>query len=1007
MLALRSHSALLLRRLLVVAGAVWVCAALVPTESALGATTLNGATYKPLADGTNEFSWTKSGSPYILTNSVTVNAGATLRIDPGVVVKFNNLYGSIGVYGALKVDGTSDERVVFTSYQDDTVAGDTNGDGTATAGAPGQWRRIWASGQVATVDLKYATVRYGGYDCCGGSHSYGVLDGFGGAKVTVEDSLIEHNQHYAGHVSTTGAYMSEMSFQRSVLFDNGGGVSTLNAPGHLRNSVVFANRDRGAYYMYGTSYRGPAPEVMDTDIEQNAREGIFFWIDETSLQQVPTESWPRGSRNNIWQNNAATTSSPVQLGFRGRRREANWKENFWGPDTVFRANPSGCVPRGFAAGRLRYPAATEDPLKPAAGPGPIKSRYDYYFEYPTYTYCYSDDYDVGPCEFAPTRRYHAGAGPDPAIDPRDPNDRPPPLNVSGSLWNARCGGELTNPSYTLDTETSPGSNVAIFVDGQAVLPEGTPNASSRSWSFESASYTDGAHEIKVEATDPLGQTSTAKFTVELPDRTPPDVAPSGALWDAREGSSSYAELELPNQYALTATGGDGHSKMSRLAVYLDGELQADTTAGAGTTSMTLAWTLDTERVDPGDHDLLIKAWDQAGQVTATTARLRVARLGYVPKLGINTRNWDREFPTAGMTLEGNLDAMFDRFARNNIGYARMIFNMKTWQDSGWGRFDTLMEVAGEHQVRVLPILAYETGGDFEVPQGGAAPPSAYTGPAVSEWEAFAKAFAQRYKPGAPLPGGGSRPIDEAIQAWEIWNEPNLNGFFQGAPDAAYYYNQVFRPARDAIKAANADPKARVLVGGLAESKFSPGASEDLGAAAIFLEDIHQAAFPGSVGYDAVSVHPYFPNVTYLDDSLLRLRNVMTAKGVDAKKQIWVTEYGWANSLTRPDGTELATTYGADGPDKQAAKTGAYLELLQSTAPPKKPAKYATGPAFMYPQKGDEGAWPGKQNWFVWAGPWNWENNPRPVLLGGDDAGGFEGLKSNGGRYPYQYALPSP
>ena len=58
--------------------------------------------------------WTKSGSPYIVTTSIDIYPGVTLTIDPGVTIKLYN-DSLIGVYGGLKAQGTQDDMIIFTS----------------------------------------------------------------------------------------------------------------------------------------------------------------------------------------------------------------------------------------------------------------------------------------------------------------------------------------------------------------------------------------------------------------------------------------------------------------------------------------------------------------------------------------------------------------------------------------------------------------------------------------------------------------------------------------------------------------------------------------------------------------------------------------------------------------------------------------------------------------------------------------------------------------------------
>jgi len=94
-------------------------------QATLTVTDNDGATHSNtisvnVQDGTTIYggnvsgTWDVAGSPYRVEGDITVPAGGTLTIDPGVEVSFQSWY-SLTVNGTLIADGTANEQILFTA----------------------------------------------------------------------------------------------------------------------------------------------------------------------------------------------------------------------------------------------------------------------------------------------------------------------------------------------------------------------------------------------------------------------------------------------------------------------------------------------------------------------------------------------------------------------------------------------------------------------------------------------------------------------------------------------------------------------------------------------------------------------------------------------------------------------------------------------------------------------------------------------------------------------------
>ena len=174
---------------------------------------------------TTDTTWTSSNI-YVITGHLTIDEHITLTIHQGTIIKFdgNKL---MAVNGKLIVQGTPSNPVYITSLKDDTLGGDTNGDGVASSPQPGDWGHINFRDPSTDAEnlIENTVIQYGGYfnayryeyyDCYNCAY-HGVLR-FEGSSPTIRNNTLQNNVGYA----LTGDVNSYPVVSNNTILENGG-----------------------------------------------------------------------------------------------------------------------------------------------------------------------------------------------------------------------------------------------------------------------------------------------------------------------------------------------------------------------------------------------------------------------------------------------------------------------------------------------------------------------------------------------------------------------------------------------------------------------------------------------------------------------------------------------------------------------------------------------------------------------------------------------------------------
>lgn len=210
------------------------------------------------------------------------------------------------------------------------------------------------------------------------------------------------------------------------------------------------------------------------------------------------------------------------------------------------------------------------------------------------------------------------------------------------------------------------------------------------------------------------------------------------------------------------------------------------------------------------------------------------------------------------------------------------------------RSDRIMRLLGAAGLRPQPVVLYAPDWAAKFP-GAIGEPRRYGSPPsdAAAYARFIATLAHRYGPYGSLWRDILPQHRRPVRAWQIWNEPNLNVFWN-EPEFERGYAALLKATRPALEAA--DPSAKIVTAGLTNGGSAPAWTA--------LRRLYAQGARGT--FDVVALHPYTRNALGIRATIRATRKVMRARG-DDRVQILLSEISFSSSGgDSPDARTFAT-----------------------------------------------------------------------------------------------------
>ncbi|MBL7190260.1 right-handed parallel beta-helix repeat-containing protein [bacterium] len=226
--------------------------------------------------------WSYSEEPYIVYGDISVNAGTTLTIEPGVRVWFMGDLINFEIQGTLIAEGTETIHISFTPYLP-----------TYTS-----WQYLYFNGFFANN----SSLRWCDF-------SQGIRG------VTLDQASISIAHCTFTDCQWQGFYSNNSSFtfdSCTVQYCGSGagssGIVAKNGSPHIRGNIVTYNADRGMYLKWLSN-----GEVTYNECTYNGTDGFFIDSCNTAVIKYNTAAF--NLNNGIYIDNSGLGYSPVDISY--------------------------------------------------------------------------------------------------------------------------------------------------------------------------------------------------------------------------------------------------------------------------------------------------------------------------------------------------------------------------------------------------------------------------------------------------------------------------------------------------------------------------------------------------------------------------------------------------------------------------------------------------------------------------------------------------------------------